>query len=176
MYYFLHLQCKVCSNIVNLHVLFSNCLGHVLCFSCPRLWPGARGLYWGDYKWGTTALSVCAYVYMPLNFTCKLSNYVYTCYFILKASLRGIPSHFFFFFLQVVRTTVCFWKEPKEGQSEGFPIFCDYGINPPKHFTRPCFVYGFPSIEYRGLRKVSALNSYVCRVYVLLRYCNPFFG
>lgn len=66
---------------------------------------------------------------------------------VLQALCVNVP-------LKVVRTTVCFWKEPNEGQSEGFPIFCDYGIHPPKHFTLPCFVYGFPSIEYPGLRKL----------------------
>ncbi|PIK60022.1 putative peroxisomal sarcosine oxidase [Apostichopus japonicus] len=55
--------------------------------------------------------------------------------------------------VQVVRNTLYFWKEEIPGQTKNYPCFCDYGIDVPEGFTEPCFMYGFPSVEYNGLRK-----------------------
>lgn len=66
--------------------------------------------------------------------------------------------YFFFSFssecFQVVKITLCYWTEKIPGQSKKYPTFCDFGIDKPDGFTEPVYVFGFPSIEYNGLRKV----------------------
>lgn len=62
--------------------------------------------------------------------------------------------------MQVVRNTLYFWKEEIPGQTKNYPCFCDYGIDVPEGFTEPCFMYGFPSVEYNGLRKVRNFDVY----------------
>ncbi|XP_071849526.1 peroxisomal sarcosine oxidase-like isoform X2 [Apostichopus japonicus] len=57
--------------------------------------------------------------------------------------------------IRVVKITLCYWTEKIPGQSKKYPTFCDFGIDKPDGFTEPVYVFGFPSIEYNGLRKIS---------------------